>query len=67
MGFWAVADSEFNVVPLIEILILGTVMRNHVTGMVVRPETASPVRILRPLLDGARHLTGPMTVEIVEI
>ena len=67
MGFWAVADSESNVAPSIEILILGTVMRNHVTGMVVRPGTASPVRIPRPLSDGVRHLIGLMTVEIVEI
>ena len=67
MEFWAVADSVSNVAPLIEILILGTVMRNHVTGMVVRPETASPVRILRLLSDGVRHLIGPMTVEIVGI
>ena len=67
MGFWAVADSEFNVAPSIEILILGTVMRNHVTGMVVRLETASPVRIPRPLLDDVRHLIGLMTVEIVGI
>ena len=67
MGFWAVADSESNVAPSIEILILAIVIGNHVTGMVVRPETASPVRILRPLSDGARHLIGPMTVEIVGI
>ena len=42
-------------------------MRNHVTGMVVRPETASPVQILRPLLDGVRHQLGLMTVAIVGI
>ena len=42
-------------------------MRNHVTGMVVRPETAFPVQIPRPLLEDVRHLLGLMTVVIVGI
>ena len=64
---WAVADSASNVAQSIELLILGTVMQNHVTGMVVHPGTAFPVRIPRPLLDDARHLLGLMTVAIVGI
>ena len=60
-----VTDSESNVVQSNEVLTLETVIKNHVTGTVVRPGMISPALMPRLLLDDVRHLLEKTAVVIV--
>ena len=64
---WVAADSESNVVQSIDLLTLETVIKNRVTGTVVRPGRVSPALMHRPPLDDVRHLLEMKLVVIVGI
>ena len=64
---WEVADLESNVAQSIDLLTLETVIKNRVTGTVVRPGKISPVLMRRLPLDDVQHLPETKLVVIVGI